>query len=299
MALGTSEATPLQMAAAYSAFANGGEMFEPTVIARVVDINSGETIVNGPTTSRQVIKPATAYMITDMLSAVTQRGTARRANGSFKDVAIAGKTGTSRDGWFVGYTPNLVCAVWIGFDDNQQLGLTGAEAALPAWIDFMKEALAIRPSLGGRSFPKPRGITSVKIDPETGLLAGPYCPTAQTVSVASRFAPIVECLKHLPQLESVDEAYDVSLESSDETSILSTGLRAVGLNQSEESSDKLSARDEVNSHLDGERQTAAQPKPNSQQPTQTELNQSGRASLVSAPVITNDYGTSKVARERP
>ena len=101
----------------------------------------------------------------------------------------------------------------------------------------------------------------MKIDPETGLLAGPYCPTAQTVSVASRFAPILECLKHLPQLESVDEAYDVTLESSDETSILSTNLRAVGLNQSEPSTDKLAARDEVNSHLDGERQTAVQPKP--------------------------------------
>jgi penicillin-binding protein 1B len=261
MALGTSEATPLQMAAAYSAFANGGTMFEPTVIGKVVDNNSGETMITPLPTSRQVIKPTTAYMITDMLSAVTQRGTARRARSSFKNVAIAGKTGTTRDGWFVGYTTNLVCAVWVGFDDNQQLGLTGAEAALPAWIDFMKEALAIRPSLGGASFLKPRGITSVKIDPETGLLAGSYCPTAQTVSVASRFAPIVECLKHLPQLESVDEAYDVTLESLDETPILSTNLRAVGLNQSEQLTDKLAARDEVNSHLDGERQTAVQPKP--------------------------------------
>ncbi len=298
MALGTSEATPLQMAAAYSAFANGGEMFEPTVIARVVDINSGETIVNGHTTSRHVIKPATAYMITDMLSAVTKHGTARRANGSFKNVAIAGKTGTSRDGWFVGYTPNLVCAVWVGFDDNQQLGLTGAEAALPAWIDFMKEALAIRPSLGGISFLKPRGISSVKIDPQSGLLAGPYCPTAQTVSVASQFAPAVECYKHQPDLEIMDEAYDVVLEGSQETSTLSTDPGFVGLNQTEQSSDKLATRYEVNSHLDGERQTAAQLKPNSQ-PTQTELNQSGRASLVSAPVTANAGGPSKVAGQRP
>ena len=298
MALGTSEATPLQMAAAYSAFANGGEMFEPTVIARVVDINSGETIVNGPTTSRQVIKPATAYMITDMLSAVTQRGTARRASSSFKNVAIAGKTGTSRDGWFVGYTPNLVCAVWVGFDDNQQLGLTGAEAALPAWIDFVKEAIAIRPSLGGASFLRPRGITSVRIDPETGQLAGPYCPTAQTVSVASQFAPVVECYKHQRELEFIDEAYDLTLENSDETSTLSTDLRVVGLNQSELSSDKLATPYKVNNHLDSEPQSAAQPKPN-RQPTQTELNQGGRAILVSAPVTANDGGTSKVARERP
>ena len=170
--------------------------------------------MDGPK-SEQVIKPTTAYMITDMLSDVTRRGTARRANGSFKNVAIAGKTGTSRDGWFVGYTPNLVCAVWIGFDDNKQLGLTGAEAALPAWIEFMQEALAIRPSLGGSSFQKPSGITSVKIDPETGDLAGPYCPSRQTVNVPGQFAPAVECLEHRPvEPDSTDEeAYPGERES--------------------------------------------------------------------------------------
>jgi hypothetical protein len=177
------------------------------------------------------------------------------------------------------------------------LGLTGAEAALPAWIDFMTEALAIRPSLGGASFLKPRGIASVRIDPESGQLAGPYCPTAQTVSVASQFAPVVECYKHQPQLESVDETYDVTLESSDETSVLGTDLRAVGLNQPEESSDQLATRYELNNHFDDAPQTAPQPKPNIQ-PTQTELNQSGRAILVSAPVTANG-GPSKVAGERP
>jgi penicillin-binding protein 1B len=91
MALGTSEATPLQLAAAYAAFANGGLMFEPTVIDNVVDIGSGETIVTRSAAAEQVIKPTTAYMITDMLSDVTKRGTARRANGHFKNVAIAGK----------------------------------------------------------------------------------------------------------------------------------------------------------------------------------------------------------------
>jgi hypothetical protein len=186
----------------------------------------------------------------------------------------------------------------VGFDDNQQLGLTGAEAALPAWIEFVKEAIAIRPSLGGASFLRPRGIISVRIDPETGQLAGPYCPTAQTVSVASQFAPVVECYKHQPELEFIDEANDLTLESSDETSTLNTGLRVVGLNQSELSSDKLATPYKVNNHLDSESQSAAQPKRN-RQPTQTELNQSGRAILVSAPVSADDGGTSKVARERP
>ena len=197
MALGTTEVTPLQVAAAYSAFVNDGKIVRPTVIAGVMD-SSAETSVTELPGGTQIIKPTTAYMITDMLSDVTTRGTARRAKASFKNVAIAGKTGTSRDGWFVGYTPNLVCAVWIGYDDNKQLGITGADAALPAWIDFVKEAIAVRPSLGGASFLRPAGITTVKVDSETGYLAVPNCPFAEVVSVASQFAPAMECYKHLP-----------------------------------------------------------------------------------------------------
>lgn len=194
MALGTTEVTPLQVAAAYAAFVNGGRIVKPTLVAGVSENAQDLTNISPATT--QVIKPTTAYMITDMLADVMQRGTASRAGASFKNVAIAGKTGTSRDGWFVGYTPNLVCAVWIGYDDNKQLGLTGAEAALPAWIAFMKEALALRPSLGGATFSRPAGIVTVKIDPETGFLSGPDCPASEMVHVASQFAPVAECYKH-------------------------------------------------------------------------------------------------------
>ena len=108
-------------------------------------------------------------MITNMLQGVVERGTARKARGAVRGTAIAGKTGTSRDGWFVGYSPNLVCVVWIGFDDNKQLGLTGAEAALPAWVDFMNDAVAMRPDLGGENFECPAGIEFVEIDSATGL----------------------------------------------------------------------------------------------------------------------------------
>src|SRR5260370_28492058 len=110
-------------------------------------------------------------MITDMLEGVIDHGTARAARGLIPKTAPAGKTGTSRDGWFVGYTPNLVCAIWIGFDDNKQLGLTGAEAALPAWVEFMKNAVDLRPELCRKSFDRLDGITVVEIDPETGQLA--------------------------------------------------------------------------------------------------------------------------------
>jgi penicillin-binding protein 1B len=215
LALGTTEATPLQMAAAYAAFANGGIRTEPILIDGVVD-GSGNRLLETTPTSSSVIKATTAYLITDMLQDVINRGTARRARGSLKGVAIAGKTGTSRDGWFVGYTPNLVCAVWVGYDDNKQLGLTGAEAALPAWIEFMKEAVAMRPSLGGAAFAKPAGIVTVKIDPESGFLAGPDCPVTQTVTVASQFAPAAECYVHSPEYQMAEYS-DTELDDAGAT----------------------------------------------------------------------------------
>lgn len=195
LALGTTEATPLEMAAAYSAFVASGQRATPRVIARATDAE-GEEIINSSPAPSQVMRPTTAYMITDMLEGVIDHGTARAARGAVRKTAIAGKTGTSRDGWFVGYTPNMVVAVWIGFDDNQQLGLTGAEAALPAWTDFVKAAVEERPELGGAQFERPAGITTVEIDPETGMIASPNCPQRERISVTSNFVTTMECYKH-------------------------------------------------------------------------------------------------------
>jgi penicillin-binding protein 1B len=192
LALGTTEATPLELAAAYTTFANGGRRVEPNVIAHATD-SSGANLFSGTVEARQVIMPTTAFMITDMLADVIDHGTARRARGSVKKTVIAGKTGTSRDGWFVGYTPNLVCAVWIGFDDNKQLGLTGAEAALPAWTDFIREAVELRPELGGSAFERPAGIAYVEIDPETGMRATDICPHRQRIALTHAFMPTLEC----------------------------------------------------------------------------------------------------------
>jgi penicillin-binding protein 1B len=195
LALGTTEATPLKLAAAYTAFANLGQRVEPRAIAHAVNAD-GEVVMGEARQGRQVVKPTTAYMITDMLRDVIDHGTARAARGAVRRTAIAGKTGTSRDGWFVGYTPNLVCAVWIGFDDNKQLGLTGAEAALPAWTDFIKGAVQLRPELGGESFERPAGITTIEIDPETGLRSTPTCPQRERIAVAGNFVTTSECYKH-------------------------------------------------------------------------------------------------------
>jgi penicillin-binding protein 1B len=207
LALGTTEATPLELAAAYTAFANKGERVEPNVIARAMDA-SGADVIGAVVQARQVIKPTTAYMMTDMLRDVIDHGTARAARGSVKRTAIAGKTGTSRDGWFVGYTPNLVCAVWVGFDDNKQLGLTGAEAALPAWTEFVREAVELKPDLGGEEFERPAGITTVDIDPETGMRATALCPVRERIAVTHAFMPSLECYTHteeFPPTASLDE----------------------------------------------------------------------------------------------
>ena len=193
LALGTEEVTPLQLASAYAAFVNGGRRVDTKVITGVGEPPAAHA---APETVDQVVSPTTAYMITNMLAGVIDRGTARKARGAVPGTAIAGKTGTSRDGWFVGYSPNLVCAVWIGFDDNKQLGLTGAEAALPAWAEFMNEAIAVRPDLGGEHFECPEGIEFAEIDSLTGLRSTVTCPVRELIAVTEKMAPNMECYLH-------------------------------------------------------------------------------------------------------
>jgi penicillin-binding protein 1B len=194
LALGTTEATPLEVATSYTALAGGGRRVSPAPLLRVEGASAefDEEVLAG----EQVLKPATAYMLTDMLSAVIDHGTARAARGAFKGTAVAGKTGTSRDGWFAGYTPNLVCVVWVGFDDGGELDLTGADAALPAWTEFVRRAVELRPELGGAEFARPASVTFVEIDPETGLVASPSCPLRERVALSPAFVPNHECSLH-------------------------------------------------------------------------------------------------------
>jgi penicillin-binding protein 1B len=196
LALGTTEATPLEIAAAYTAFANGGARVEPRVVARARDAGGASLVGDRAPAPSQVVKPSTAYIITDMLSAVVDHGTARAARGLQKISAAAGKTGTSRDGWFAGYTPHLVCVVWVGFDDNTPLDITGADSALPVWSEFMRGALDLHPELGGASFAVPDGVIGVEIDPETGMLASDSCPARELVALTPALAPRAECAEH-------------------------------------------------------------------------------------------------------
>jgi len=171
MALGTSEATPLQIASAYTAFANLGSRVTPIAINRITTGN-GVTIAAPTAQKSEVLRPDVAYVMTSFMKDVINRGTAAKVRARGLKQPLAGKTGTSRDGWFAGYTPNLVCAVWVGFDDGSQLGLTGANSALPIWADFMQVALEQHPEWEG-DWEMPAGIEQVEINAKTGQLAAP------------------------------------------------------------------------------------------------------------------------------
>ena len=171
MALGTNEATPLQIASAYTAFANLGTRVTPIAINRITTGN-GVTIA-APTSQRnEVLRPDVAFVMNSFMKDVVNRGTAAKVRARGLKGTLAGKTGTSRDGWFAGFTPNIVCAVWVGFDDGSQLGLTGANSALPIWADFMQFALAKHPDWEG-DWEMPAGVEQVDVNPKTGELTAP------------------------------------------------------------------------------------------------------------------------------
>ncbi|HEX7957217.1 MAG TPA: PBP1A family penicillin-binding protein, partial [Pyrinomonadaceae bacterium] len=147
-ALGTSEATPLQVASAYTAFAQLGTRVTPVSISRVTT-GGGVTIAAPQGQKNEVMRPQVAYIMDSILKDVVNRGTAAKVRARGLKANVAGKTGTSRDGWFAGFTPNLVCVVYVGFDDGSDLGMTGGDSALPIWTDFMAAALQAHPEWGG------------------------------------------------------------------------------------------------------------------------------------------------------
>ncbi len=171
LALGSSSITLEELTAAYGVFANHGYRYKPFTVARVENINEDALYQMLPE-PEQVVSKETAYLITNILEDVIQRGTGQRARVIKRERPVAGKTGTTNDftdAWFVGYTPNLAVGVWVGFDDRRTLGdrEAGARAALPIWIDFMRQALKQLPVM---PFEIPDDILFVRIDPATGLL---------------------------------------------------------------------------------------------------------------------------------
>jgi penicillin-binding protein 1B len=144
-------------------------------------ITTGEGVtIAAPTAQRtEVLRPDVAYVMNSFMKDVVNRGTAAKVRARGLKANVAGKTGTSRDGWFAGFTPNLVCVVWVGFDDGSQLGLTGANSALPIWTDFMQVALSEHPEWQG-DWQMPEGIQQAEIDTKTGQLTTPDNPNRRT-----------------------------------------------------------------------------------------------------------------------
>jgi len=176
IALGSFEATPLEIAAAYNVLANGGLKVSPTTVLSVVDERNVSLQQNVPRPPR-VARPESTFLVVNMMRAVINNGTAAAARSMGFTADAAGKTGTTndlRDAWFAGFTADLLCVVWVGFDDNTPVNLSGSKAALPIWVDFMKGAQA--GTKGQRLAAPAANIVFVKIDKGTGLLATPYCP---------------------------------------------------------------------------------------------------------------------------
>jgi penicillin-binding protein 1B len=176
MALGAFEVTPLELARAYLPLANGG--VRPPAISgiRTVQFGDDEVKPSGPEESVRVVTPAEAWLVTSLLKGVVTSGTGSAVHSSGLPDVIAGKTGTTNDGrdaWFVGYTPRLLALVWVGFDGGDPHGMSGARAALPIWIDFMKQAIDAYPQ---SDFEVPPGISFADVDASNGKRAARACP---------------------------------------------------------------------------------------------------------------------------
>jgi len=195
ISIGSGEVTLLEMASVYGVFADGGVVRAPYAIEAVVD-SHGKVIFQHTVRPQRLMSRAVAYLMTGALRGVMQYGTGKSASRMGLDFPAAGKTGTTedyRDAYFIGYTRQLVCGVWVGFDQPQDIGLPGADAALPAWVHFMRGSVR-QPQLGFG--PPPPGITMATIDPTTGGLATPSCPRVATLPFLSGTEPTQLCRLH-------------------------------------------------------------------------------------------------------
>jgi penicillin-binding protein 1B len=175
VALGAYEMTPIDVAAGYTAFANKGNRAEPLYLRSVLAADGTVEETSGPR-NRLVLDPRVAYLTTSIMKDVINRGTGVTVRSLGFTPIAAGKTGTSRDGWFAGFTSNLLCVVWVGFDDNRDLGLSGSASAAPIWAEFMKRAVTLPEYKNPADFEQPDGVLQETIDPQSGQLASSACP---------------------------------------------------------------------------------------------------------------------------
>ncbi len=194
IALGTSGVSLLEMTSAYGVLAHGGMIVTPTAVQTVMT-PEGDPAWHHTPVRRQVVSPQGAYVMTSLLKGVVERGTAAKARAMGLRGVVAGKTGTTdgyRDAWFIGYTPDLVVGVWVGFDDEEALHLTGAQAALPMWVEFMRRIMPATP----RDFVQPPAVVTREIDPQSSQLATSKCPQRIAELFIEGTEPSVYCEVH-------------------------------------------------------------------------------------------------------
>jgi penicillin-binding protein 1B len=195
IALGVFEATPFEIATAFTIFPNGGTIRPLTAISRLVAKGKDLPLKNAE--ARTVARPDTTFLVTNMMRSVINEGTGAGARAAGFTPDAAGKSGTTndlRDAWFVGFTPELLTVVWVGMDDNQPVGLSGTQAALPIWTSFMTRALAGRANV---TFSAPDGVSFVDIDRDTGKIAAPGCPRVFKEAFLTGTEPTEVCQLHV------------------------------------------------------------------------------------------------------
>lgn len=197
IALGAFEVTLMELAGAYTVFANGGRRIQPHALMRVT-APDGALLKSYAYESQEVLRPEVAYLLTRSMAGVIDQGTGAGVRAQGFTLPTAGKTGTSRDGWFAGYTKDLLAIAWVGFDDHRDLNLEGARSALPIWVEFMKRAYELHPasSIGDMDFAPPRGVEIVSIDSESLALASPFCESKFQEAFIAGTAPAEYCPLH-------------------------------------------------------------------------------------------------------
>ena len=195
IALGVFEATPFEIATAYTVFPNLGQL-RPLHAIQQINTDGKQAAKPAWPATKTITRRETAFLVSSMMRSVMNEGTAASARGAGFALDAAGKTGTTndlRDAWFVGFTPELLTVVWVGFDDNTGLGLSGAQAALPIWTTFMIRALAGHANM---PLPQPKGIVFVEIDRDNGALAVPGCPRVLKEAFLPGTEPTKTCELH-------------------------------------------------------------------------------------------------------
>ena len=197
MALGAYEMTPMDVAAGYTAFATLGTRADPQFIRNIIGAD-GEILEKTTPQTHLVLDPRVAFLVTSVLKDVLNHGTGAGVRARGFTLPAGGKTGTNaeRDGWFAGFTSNLICVIWIGFDDNREFGFSGGTTAAPIWADFMNHATALSAYRDVKDFDPPEGIQSVLIDPESLQLATSNCPTTRQEVYVGGTAPTQYCEIH-------------------------------------------------------------------------------------------------------